>query len=468
MRILQITSWFLLFLSLNSFGQTALDDLNKYWNYRNRFLGKDGYGGFISIGMEQGQSIPTSMRNIECDCLRDWHLIQSKVKRHKGDGILRWGDATVHLGYYLAMLSMEYQNLKDAKADTRAVVQELYFALKAYERLDRMAEVSLGLESSLNGFFLRDDVPLDFYMEDKENPASRRFQHPEIGGYDCVSSDFSKADRKVDGGAYISQDQVTSLLFGFAFVKKFAGDVIYKAERNEKLGDLAKLYTHLIISYMNKNKWKIKSPDGQKVSNRWGGDARAFNTLFAKAADHITNEEFDYDYHGRTFLGKLLKGSYSWAFRLHNDRNYSMIFRLMMVSDQWTSEQMAKRTKKSGKIFYALADAVLNDRQLDASIQKTDFEHLIKSAPWNGPCFETPNCNAPDGWKSSQLWFHTNHRNGNPYGLKFEYPGVDFMLIYNLFHYYYKPEMPLYKRPKPNKKYQKKPKAKGKSLKKVN
>ncbi|MFT5764791.1 MAG: hypothetical protein ACI8X3_002223, partial [Saprospiraceae bacterium] len=45
-----------------------------------------------------------------------------------------------------------------------------------------------------------------------------------------------------------------------------------------------------------------------------------------------------------------------------------------------------------------------------------------------------------------------------------EYPGVDFMLIYNLYHYYYKSEVPIYKTTIQNPKYRKKPEAKGREL----
>ncbi|MFT7604806.1 MAG: hypothetical protein ACI8VT_002397, partial [Saprospiraceae bacterium] len=310
LKIIKITSLLLLLFTTSVIGQSTADDLDKYWDYRSRFLGNDGYGGFISVGPDQGQSIPASMRNINCDCLRDWSLVNSGMELHEGNGYLKWGDATTHLGYYLAMLSMEYKNLIDAKADTRATVRELFYALKAYERLDKMAEVTLGMEPDLNGFFLRDDIPIDFYKEEK-SPNGFRFPHQEKGGYNCVNSDYCKGSRSVDGGSYISQDQATALLFGFAFVKKFVGEVVYKKESSEKFGDYAKLYTHLIVSYMKEHKWKLKSPDGQKISNRWGGDVRAFNTLFASAANDITEGMFDYNYNKKTFLGRLIKGSYS-------------------------------------------------------------------------------------------------------------------------------------------------------------
>lgn len=436
-------------------GQTDQEDLEKYWHYRSRFLGEDGYGGFISVGPARGQSLPSSSRDITRDCLRDWQLIQTGVERREGNGIYRWGDGTVHLGYYLAMLAMEYHNLEAANANTSATVRELYYALKAYERLDTLAEVNLGLPADLNGFFLRDDVPLDFYV-DETQANGLRFQHLEKGGYECLGSDFSKPRNTVDNGTYVSQDQVTSLLFGFAFVKKFAGNVVYQKAPDEKFGDLAMLYSHLMVAYLREHKWRIKSPDGQKIPSRWGGDARAFNILFAKSAERITEGKFDYDYRKKTFIGRMIKGSYGWAFGLHNRRNYSMIFRLMLLSNDWSADRLAKRANKSGKIFYALADAVLNDRDLGDAVSIEELRALIKSAPWDGPCCGTPNCEAPDGWKSSHLWFHTSHKDGNPYGQTFEYPGIDFMLLYNLFYYKYQARMPRYQIAQSLDKYQKK------------
>jgi hypothetical protein len=428
------------------FAQSPQTDLNKYWNYRSRFLGKDGGGGFISVGPEQGQSIPATGRNIDCDCLRDWALIQSKAPRREGTGIVKWGDATVYLGYYLAMLAMEYENLQSAGIPTDENRKELYYALKAYERLDSLAEVTLGLPGKVNGFFLRDDVPNDFHLGGDEE-HDRRFQDTERGTYDCVGSDYSKGTRAVDNGSYVSQDQAIALLFGFAYVKKFAGDAQYSEGDTTRFGDLATYYSHLIVKYMSEKKWQLRSPDGQKISSRWGGDARAFSDMIALAAERITESRFGYNYRKRTFMGRLAKGTFRWAFGLQGDNNHGMIFQLVMLTDDWTSEQYAKRARKADNILYALADVVLNDRTLDSSIPKSQFDTLIRTAPWNGPCSGTAGCEAPAGWRSGDLWWHPNHKDGDPYGRTFEYTGIDFMLLYNLYHYYYREEMPKYKAP---------------------
>lgn len=447
--------FFLIFVGTDLSGQTAQDDLNKYWNYRARFLGEDSNGGFISVGPEQGQSIPASGRNIECDCLRDWFLINSKSERREGNGIMKWGDATIYLSYYMAMLAMEYNNLKAAGVSTLSTRRELYFALKAYERLDSLAEVTLGLPGEVNGFFLRDDVPADFYLGEK-GKHYRRFKYQRYSGYDCIGSDYSKGTRAVDNGSYVSQDQAISLLFGFAFVKKFAGEASFEERDSSKFGALATYYSHLIVKYMSERKWRLRSPDGQKIPSRWGGDARAFSALLASAAETITEGKYDVEYRRKTFLGRIAKGTFRWAFGLQGDNNHGMIFQLMMISDQWSSEQFAERTRKADNILYALADAVLNDRRLDASIRKAEFDTLIRTAPWGGPCTGTRDCQAPRGWRSADLWWHANHKNGDPYGRVYEYTGIDFMFLYNLYHHYYQEEMPRYKVPKPKKKAKKK------------
>ncbi len=439
--------FYLLFAGIDLWAQSPNENLSKYWNYRDRFLGKDGFGGFISVGPDQGQSIPASGRNINCDCEKDYFLMRSKAPKQEGSGILKWGDATVYLGYYLAMLSMEYENLRAVGADTRATRRELYYALTAYERLDSLAEVSLGLPAQVNGFFLRDDVPLNF-SEGEYGGTDRRFRHKEKGGYDCIGSDYSKGTRAVDNGSYVSQDQAISLLFGFSFVKRFAGDARYPAKDTASFGNLAQIYSHLIVQYMSRQKWKLKSPDGQKIPGRWGGDARAFSELIAEAAEAITEGKFKYQYRRPNLIGRLAKGTFTWAFGVQGENNHGMIFHLMMLSEQWSAERFAERTRKADNVLYALADAVLNKRKLHNSIQKNEFEDLINTAPWDGPCTGTVGCEAPEGWRSSDLWWHANHKNGDPYGRVYEYTGLDFMFLYNLYHYYYRDQLPQYQVPK--------------------
>ena len=68
---------YLLFFSFILNAQTPAENLAKYRVYRDRLLGKDGGGGFISIGSEAGQSIPAAGRNPYRSCSSDWHLLHA-------------------------------------------------------------------------------------------------------------------------------------------------------------------------------------------------------------------------------------------------------------------------------------------------------------------------------------------------------------------------------------------------------
>ena len=95
--------------SSNFYAQTPTENLEKYWNYRDRFKKY-----FIKIGTEGGESILTQERcaknnpfGLSCGC-------------NSSDDVanVKWGDATVWTGYYLAVLASEYALLKQNGQDT--------------------------------------------------------------------------------------------------------------------------------------------------------------------------------------------------------------------------------------------------------------------------------------------------------------------------------------------------------------
>lgn len=109
---------------------------NKYWFYRHRLRTE-----FMKVGKTEGHSIPASTINLAHTC-------------GGVPGKISWGDATIDLGEYIAILAMEYKMLKDANQDFTATANELYFALHAVERLDDFAEVFFKNTASGNGFFV--------------------------------------------------------------------------------------------------------------------------------------------------------------------------------------------------------------------------------------------------------------------------------------------------------------------------
>ncbi|MFK8101697.1 MAG: hypothetical protein AB8G15_04210 [Saprospiraceae bacterium] len=438
--------FFLLLISYTTVAQTAQKNLDKYWQYRQRFLGLDGGVGFIDLGENSGQSLPMAGRNSAVDCQQNWHLKDSDCNRRAGKGMVEWGDATVFHGYYIATLALEYRNLLDAKQSVTKTKQELYLALKTYERLDRAAEIALGLAPKLDGFFIRDDVAADFYKKAKGNTAGEMRFKKANQTYNCLKSAYGCGTPTLEKGYFISQDQALALLMGFAFVKELLPKETYGNTR-EKFSDLASYYTHVMVSYMRNNKWRVRGPNGEKVPNEWGGDLRAFNYLIAKAADRITEKKYlkTYQKGSSKNIGRILSSSFGWAFNMQAERNHHMIFEAIIMTGNWSPRKIAKRCLKSDKIVYALAYSVFNKKALDKRIKKTDLEAMINTAPWSGPCFGTADCKAPNGWKSSDRWWHSNHKDGNPYGIHMEWTGIDFMFLYNLYHYLYKADLPRFK-----------------------
>ncbi|MEZ4798933.1 MAG: T9SS type A sorting domain-containing protein [Flavobacteriales bacterium] len=121
---------------------------DKYWQYRDRFKKH-----FIKIGLDQGESIPASA----------WRVNWAHAADHTNSA-LYWTDATIYLGHYLQVLATEYKLLSSRGLSTEKTENEIYFAVRALNRLDQQAEPFLyGTDENINGLLLRDDVPANFH-----------------------------------------------------------------------------------------------------------------------------------------------------------------------------------------------------------------------------------------------------------------------------------------------------------------
>lgn len=128
----------------------------KYWFYRWRLR-----NDFMVMGEGPGQSLVAESRNLT-----------------RG-AFIKWADATIMHGYYLTMLAIEHKILSDKGRyeDLKNNERELYYAIKAFERLDFVSETFYSkdgndsdayrigdatLPGDVNGYFFRDDVPPTF------------------------------------------------------------------------------------------------------------------------------------------------------------------------------------------------------------------------------------------------------------------------------------------------------------------
>jgi hypothetical protein len=290
MKNLIFTGLLFLFVQ-NSFAQNPTLNHEKYWSYRARLRNEFMKMGIGPIGntQENGYSIPAS------EIFSDYQ--NGKVKR------ISWADGTSRLGYYLGVLATEYKLLSQNGQSTSKVLEELYYAMKAYERLDVNANHfttfqngNCGSASNTDGFFLRDDVSENF-AEQWINGQSNRFyvasdriaaqnNHPNLTcGKDLIHHNSP------------SQDQMFCLFLGFSLiVKSIPNSVSYN---NFNFSFKAKQFTNSIITYFINNnnlgnRWRIYYP----YTNQGPQDKTQFGDLFssqyraglAASASAIKNE----------------------------------------------------------------------------------------------------------------------------------------------------------------------------------
>jgi hypothetical protein len=179
----------------------------------------------MKIGPERGESLPAGVI-VPLGCRDNLDTINDVEY-----GSMTWGDGMIRHGFYLRLLATEYALKKKYNQDLTGTLNELYYALAAINRLDISAEPELdeiyGIEGfygpSLNGFYMRDDVPEDFWQNWQTDQLNPR----------CTTSDFYENNNilKVHDPSqnYVTKtdpshrntpslDQMTSLMLGLVLV----------------------------------------------------------------------------------------------------------------------------------------------------------------------------------------------------------------------------------------------------------
>src|SRR3990172_5422317 len=137
-KILIITAFSLLIQGISS-GQTNQANLEKYWHYRYRLVNY-----CLQVGPNDGESVPAGIRN----------NFDASVQQRA----LKFGDTPRYWAQYVGALATEYALLKMNGQDLNETIRELYYALKAIDRMDKNAELAYNLPQNLNGCVSRSDV----------------------------------------------------------------------------------------------------------------------------------------------------------------------------------------------------------------------------------------------------------------------------------------------------------------------
>lgn len=277
----------------------------KYWYYYSR-LNND----FLKVGKNAGESIPINQRGEGFDFYQYFNI--------PGTGIpqtLKVGDAISGLGVYIGVLATQYALLVQNNQNTDSVRHELFCALNAVNRLDDGFEKLYGNNNfGLNGFLMRDDVPVDFVSNNYKHfnyfnnwdgfsinsdgsPSTisndRGFASRVPYGQRLISSDFSNNSASITN-LEMSQDHVISLLMGLALVTRLVdagandnGAVF----THEGLGEIylrqeAINIANRIGNYLGQSMQEIKNPcTGQSL--HIGGDLTATKYGIDEAICHI-------------------------------------------------------------------------------------------------------------------------------------------------------------------------------------
>jgi hypothetical protein len=277
MKIIVYIFLFLFLTPYLAFSQTDDQNLSKYWFYRYKLR---------KYMLKAGETeYPCADPDTHVDPIVTGFSIPAQgLDPTLGMGP-HWGDATADLGWYIGTLATEYLLLKNQGANTSYTLEELYYAMKAYERVDYHSEVNLYPYDKgpcvLNGFFGRDDVSKAF--GDKYFPG-KVITSDYIGHNIKNASDPSKPE------GLASQDQMINLMMGFALVVKCVdGAASYKGMN---FVSSAKAYNDLMIGYLERHNYKMAIPYTNELANDGGIDVQLDAYGLAKAGQIVKNENW--------------------------------------------------------------------------------------------------------------------------------------------------------------------------------
>ena len=421
-------------------GASCSDDdlLAKYMRYRTRLRGTGTAAnpGFVVVGTGPGRSMPASRREPQINCAGYWGFTDCPHEDlADARGKYQWGDGTIWLGEYIAVLALEYGMFLDLGLDTTQTLGDLQLALAAFDRVDERAESFFGVPPARDGFFLRDDVPADFAI--KPDGGYRWPRADGYAGYECVSADIACTAPTVENGSFISQDQAIGLMWAMALVAHYVpSDVVVNGMA---LHDAAREMVHRMVWFMRKNGWRIKDPTGASPPDAWGGNAIGYSDAMAKVANVVCGGDFGVDDY-RNFASRTL-GAASWdglqaIWWLTHGYNRTHALRLAAVNGVWDGSKMASKAMGDGKDYFALTWALLHDATLPEPWSDWRMEALLRSAPCGGPCRGLPGCSNTPGWMSESRVNGPGDRFGSRHYPQGEFNGMDYMGVFAAYHLY--------------------------------
>jgi MYXO-CTERM domain-containing protein len=410
--ILAVATLVLLAATTPAAADTTAQNLDKYRALRQRLVSQ-----FVSVGPAQGQSQPAP-------------------ERMDNIGLMKWGDGTIALGFYLGVLATEHYMISHPERFAGAATDgtqlattrgELYHALLALERLDRDADAAFPTPctqtQSLNGFFLRDDVPADFYTR--------------FSGITEIQSDF--IDPTLTNKEE-SQDQVYHVQHGLALVIALVPDDVVVQGRPLRAWALEQ--AERIVRHFAKGDWIIRNPAcGNRAVNR-GENAIGFSYGEKLAATYLTAGAFTPTASGWwQNIWNTLKQPSNPAY--DDEDNLHMALAIMAVSDGFgaeTPDVVATLAAKQDWPLYPLLHRALHPQSVGFCTTATTVNPRARAMLDEVPLGADLACPGASGPAPHGFTTHNRFIRGKsqhyvgPQGCDgTRYHGLDYMLLHNLY-----------------------------------
>jgi hypothetical protein len=459
----------------------------RYWYYRTRFI-----NDFVKLGNSQGDGVCFPQRNYNGKLSADAKVGPDQI------------DIT---NQYLSALALEYKLLSRSNQSTAETVKEIYYLLRAINRLDARADwfwltnppVNDNMNQYpehmfLNGFILREDMPHNYLDSTSSTSSYHHFNYakteynttatsvnlsyaglPEIAK---LSRDNKFSNNEMFGiGSYFEErkedlscvhDKYQSMFIAFMLLVKYIPDgtgyyengVLQSFQDGETdiLQEVRNI-TNRCHEYIRGNTfgynisdWILEYPDGNDLS--LGQAALPYSFPLAKMICYI-NGGYPFTPPCNSYQDGMSIGT---GIPIYNVLPYNPI---PSITPTLGSEDAAvflgncmagSNAPVSGPLVVSTPayiamrqNSVLNHvewsellrvvlhqtQQMIAS--KGTFANPINQAPCIGPYNHTGGDDAGNDWKSQDRLEHpkTLITNNAPPG---NYPGVDYMLLHNLYY----------------------------------
>lgn len=395
--------------------QSLEDNLAKYWKYRHKLVTQ-----YMLVGDEQGYSLPAS-------------YINPGLER------MKWSDNTIWLGWYMGTLATEYHllhneryqgyndSLTDRVAENRT---ELHYALKAIIRLDANAEVAFpvppcdSLPNLRNGFFMRDDVPINFTDS--------------FPGYNNVDSDYSEVNSfNVNE---MSQDQAYHVLLGLSLIRAMVPDTVVINGMNIRAE--AQTQIELIANWIHDDGWLIKNPACNYKNVDRGHDASLLAKGVNLAIKFLTNNQLDFS-SDVDQTADLVWNTLSSPSQLVTPDNLHMSMTLAAMGEGWgpgTLNNLMNLAEEDKWYAYPLLYIALRDTNSVANYPQHKplmmfwADSMLNEAPIGGPLTTYPDSN-DHGYGVNNRFIRSrvqHYVSTNPNEAGHQWNGLDYMLLHNL------------------------------------